>query len=131
MTTATDQFIDIAKRSQGAVTTAVRSWADTAQSLIGNLTEGQAKLLDAQAYVDTYFDVAAKVLTSQREIAHQWVTAAQNATEAVTEQASRATESLTTHGVNTAEAAAETPAGPSSVAGRKAAASTARASTGP
>ena len=67
MTTATDQFIDIAKRSQGAVTTAVRSWADTAQSLIGNLTEGQAKLLDAQAYVDTYFDVAAKVLTSQRE----------------------------------------------------------------
>src|SRR5687768_3668648 len=110
MTTATDQFIDIAKRSQGAVTTAVRSWADTAQSLIGNLTEGQAKLPDAQAYVDTYFDFAAKVLTSQREIALQWVTAAQQATEAVTEQASRATESLTTHGVNTAEAAAETPA---------------------
>jgi hypothetical protein len=131
MTTATDQFIDIAKRNQGAVGTAVRSWADTAQTLIGNLTEGQAKLLDAQAYVATYFDFAAKVLTSQREIAHQWVTAAQNTTEAVAEQASRATESLTTHAVNAAEAAAETPAGPSSVADRKAAASTARAFTGP
>jgi hypothetical protein len=32
MTTPTDQFVDIGNRSQEAVTTAVRTWADTVQS---------------------------------------------------------------------------------------------------
>ncbi len=127
MTTPTDQFIDIAKHSQGAVATAVRSWADTAESFVGNLTDWEAKLPNAQAYDDTNFDFAAKVLTKQREIAHQWITVAQKATEAVTEQASQMTESLTAHRVNTAEATAESPAQTARTAGQKAAASTARA----
>jgi hypothetical protein len=126
MTTSTDQFIDIARRSQGAVSTVVRSWADTAQSFIGNLTDGQGKLPDVHAAVDTYFDFAAKVLSNQREIAHQWISAAQQVTDAVTEQASRATESLTAKGVNTVEAATESAAETARVAGQKAAASTAR-----
>jgi hypothetical protein len=125
MTTTTDQFVDIAERNQAAVITAVRSWADAAQSIIGDLADGQAKLPDAQAFVDAYFDFAAKVLTNQREIAHQWITAAQHAIEAMTEQASRATESLTAHGRNSAEAVAESPAETARVAGQKAA-STAR-----
>jgi hypothetical protein len=126
MTTSTDQFIDIARRSQGAVSTVVRSWADTAQSFIGNLTDGQGKLPDVHAAVDTYFDFAAKVLTNQREIAHQWITAAQKVTEAVTEQVSRAPESLTAHGGDNVQVVAESAAETARVAGQKAVASSAR-----
>ena len=41
MTAPTDQFVDIANRSQEAVTTAVHDWADTVQSFAGKLTSGQ------------------------------------------------------------------------------------------
>ena len=126
MSAPNDQFVDITKRSQEAVTTAVRTWTDTVQSFAGGLTGGQAKLPDAQAFVDTFFDFAEKVLTNQREIAHQWLTAAQKATEAVTEQASRATESVTAHGVNGVEAVADNTAEAARITAEKTA-STARA----
>jgi len=126
MTTLTDQFVDIAKRSQGAVTTAAHSWAETVQAFTGNLTSGPTELPDAQAYIDTYFDFVANVLANQREIAHQWVTAARKATEVVTEQTSRATESFAAHGVQTADAVAESTAEATRVASQKAAPSTGR-----
>ncbi len=66
MTAPTDQFVDIAKRSQEAVTTAVRTWADSVQSFTGNLTAGHAQLPDPQTVVDGYFDFAEKVLATQR-----------------------------------------------------------------
>ena len=46
MTTPTDQFVDIANRSQEAVTTAVHNWADTVQSFASKLTAGQSQLPD-------------------------------------------------------------------------------------
>jgi len=128
MTTPTDQFVDIANRSQEAVATAVHNWADTVQSFASKLTAGQSQLPDPHTVVDQYFDFAEKVLASQREFAQQWASATLKATEAVTEQAQRATQSVTAHTANTAEAVADDAAETTRVAGEKAA-STLRAAS--
>ena len=103
MTTPTDQFVDIANRSQEAVTTAVRTWADTVQSFASKLTAGQSQLPDLSSVVDQYFDLAEKVLANQRELAQQWASGAVKASTAVTEQAQRATESAAAHTANGTE----------------------------
>ncbi|HVL83951.1 MAG TPA: hypothetical protein VM367_06640 [Pseudonocardia sp.] len=104
MTAATEQYVDIAKRSQEAVTTAVRTWADSMQSFVTGATGGQPKLPDAHAVVDTYFDFAQQVLDNQRRFAQVLVSSGAQAAEAVTEQAARAAESVTAHATNAAEA---------------------------
>ena len=126
MTAPTDQFVDIANRSQEAVTSAVQTWADTVQSFAGRLTSGQSQLPDLQSVVEQYFDFAEKVLANQRELAQQWAAATLKATEAVTEQAQRATQSVTSHTVNGTEAVVDNATETVKVAGEKAA-STARA----
>jgi hypothetical protein len=107
MTAPTDQFVDIAKRSQEAVTAAVRNWADTVQSFTGNLTAGQAQLPDPQSVVEGYFDFAEKVLANQRQLATQFVSASVKAGETVQEQVSKVTEQVTAQTVNGADVAAE------------------------
>ena len=126
MTAPTDQFVDIANRSQEAVTSAVRTWADTVQSFAGRLTSGQSQLPDLQGVVDQYFDFAEKVLANQREFAQQWASATVKASEAVTEQAQRATQSVAAHTANGTEAVVDSATETAKVAGEKAA-STARA----
>jgi hypothetical protein len=88
MTAPTDQFVDIAKRSQEAVTTAVRTWTDAVQSFANG---EQPALPDARQIVDTYFDYAEKALAGQREVATQAVAAGTKAVEALTEQAAKVT----------------------------------------
>ena len=119
MTTPTDQFVDIANRSQEAVTTAVRTWADTVQSFASKLTAGQSQLADLSSVVDQYFDFAEKVLANQRELAEQWAAATLTATEAVTEQAQRATQSVTGHTANGSEAVVDNAAETARVAGER------------
>jgi hypothetical protein len=126
MTAPTDQFVDIANRGQEAVTTAVRTWAESVQSFASKLTAGQGQLPDLQSVVDQYFDFAEKVLANQREFVGQWASAATKASEAVTEQAQRATQSVAAHTENAAEAVVNNVAETTRVAGEKAA-STARA----
>lgn len=126
MTAPTDQFVDIANRSQEAVTAAVRSWADTVQSVTGKLTSGQSQLPDLQNVVDQYFDFAEQVLANQRQFAQQWASATVKATESVAEQAQRATQSVAAHSANGAEAAVDSATETATAAGTKAAA-TARA----
>src|SRR3954464_3327794 len=94
MATPTDQFVDIANRSQEAVTTAVRTWADTVQSFASKLIAGQSQLADLSSVVDQYFDLAEKGLANQREWAQHGASAPLKATEAVTEQTQRATQSV-------------------------------------
>ena len=106
MTAPTDQFVDIAKRSQEAVTAAVRNWADTVQSFTGNLTAGQAQLPDPQSVVEGYFDFAEKVLATQRRFASEWVSASVKAGETVQEQVTKATETVAAQTVNGTEQAA-------------------------
>ena len=105
MTAPTDQFVDIAKRSQEAVTTAVRTWADSVQSFTGNLTAGHAQLPDPQSVVDGYFDFAEKVLATQRRVASELVSASVKAGETVQEQVSKAAETVTAQAVNGTEKA--------------------------
>ena len=126
MTAPTDQFVDIANRSQEAVTTAVRTWTDSVQSFAGKLTAGQGQLPDLQGVVEQYFDFAEKVLANQREFAQQWASATVKASEAVTEQTQRATQSVAAHTANGTETVVDNAADPARVAGEKAA-STARA----
>jgi hypothetical protein len=126
MTAPTDQFVDIANRSQEAVTTAVRTWTDSVQSFASKLTGGQGQLPDLQGVVEQYFDFAEKVLANQREFATQWATATTKASEAVTEQAQRATQSVAAHTANGTEAVVNNVTETAKAAGEKAAA-TARA----
>ncbi|MHA6795120.1 hypothetical protein ACVGVM_16635 [Pseudonocardia bannensis] len=126
MTAPTDQFVDIAKRSQEAVTAAVRTWADTVQTYAGSLTGNQPKLPDTSALVDRTFDFAEQVLENQRQITKTFFSAGAQAVEAVTDQAARAAESVTAHTVNATEAAADRAAEAGESAGEKVA-STARA----
>ena len=126
MTAPTDQFVDIANRSQEAVSTAVRTWTDTVQSFASKVTAGQGQLPDLPSVVDQYFDFAEKVLANQREFVQQWATATVKASEAVTEQAQRATQSVAAHTANGTEAVVDNAAETARVAGEKAA-STARA----
>ena len=88
MTAPTDQFVDIAKRSQEAVTTAVRTWTDAVQSFANG---EQPALPDARQIVDTYFDYAEKALAAQRDVVTQAVAAGVKATEAFADQATKVT----------------------------------------
>ncbi|MBL8925822.1 MAG: hypothetical protein JNM77_06230 [Pseudonocardia sp.] len=106
MTAPTDQFVDIAKRSQEAVTAAVRTWADSVQSFTGNLTGGHAQLPDPQSVVDGYFDFAEKVLATQRRVTSEFVAASVKAGETVQQQVTKATETVTAQAVNGTEKAA-------------------------
>ena len=105
MTAPTDQFVDIAKRSQEAVNAAVRQWADSVQSFAGNLNAGHAQLPDPQSVVNTYFDFAEKVLANQRQLATQFISASVKAGESVQEQVNKVSEQVAEQTVNGAETA--------------------------
>lgn len=113
MTAPTDQFIDIAKRSQDAFNTVTRTWVDLVQSFANNAVPGDTSgpgaspVPNVLPYVDGLFDVAEKLLSNQRVIVHQWVDAAQRTTGAVTEQAVRATRSVSADAADGAEAAVD------------------------
>jgi hypothetical protein len=125
MTAPTDQFIDTTKRSQDAFTAVAQTWADFMQSMAGSVpglsvpglsvpgfnvpendapTSAVTAVTQVHPYVDSYFDLADKLLANQRAIFHYWLEAAAKANEAVTEQAVRATKSVSAHAANGAEA---------------------------
>jgi vacuolar-type H+-ATPase subunit H len=94
MTAPTDQFIDVTKRSQDAFTTVARTWADSMQSIAGAVLPADVPVPSMQPYLDGFFDLAERMLSEQRDLAHHWLNAALRATEVVTEQATRATRSV-------------------------------------
>ncbi|MHA6794401.1 hypothetical protein ACVGVM_12970 [Pseudonocardia bannensis] len=91
MTAPTEQFVQITQRSQEAVTTAVRNWTDSLQACAGSITDVKPQLPDVNSAVDTAFDLAAQLLTRQREYAKTLLAAGAQAAEAITEQARAAT----------------------------------------
>ena len=64
MTTPQDKIANIAKQGQEAVTGAMRTWAETVQRLAGQ-AGGSAP--DVSAVVDNAFDLAERLLATQRE----------------------------------------------------------------
>ncbi|GAA3075388.1 hypothetical protein GCM10010464_44320 [Pseudonocardia yunnanensis] len=105
MSAPTDQFIEIANRTQEAVTTAVRTWADTVQTFTGSVTGSRPSLPNAQGAVDRYFDFAEQILESQRRIAKTVLTASAQAAETVTEQAARTAETVAQRTASATESA--------------------------
>jgi len=105
MSAPTDQFIEIANRTQEAVTTAVRTWADTIQTFTGSVTGSRPSLPNAQGAVDRYFDFAEQLLESQRRIAKTVLTASAQAAETVTEQAARTAETVAQRTASATESA--------------------------
>jgi hypothetical protein len=110
MTAPTDQFVDIANRSQEAVTTAVRTWAETMQGFASTFASGPSQLPDMQRVVEQYFDLAGKILAGQRELAQQWASAAVTASDAVAGQARSAAQPAAAHTVNATEDLVDTAA---------------------
>ncbi|QYN38900.1 hypothetical protein K1T35_17855 [Pseudonocardia sp. DSM 110487] len=112
MTAPTEQILDLTRRGQEAVATAVRTWADAVQSATGSFAAGGPdKLPDLRAFVDSSvdqaFDAAEKVLAAQRQLAHTVLNASAQATEAVTEQAVRTARKVSAQTVEAAENVAE------------------------
>ena len=86
MTAPTDQFADIAKRSQEAVTTAVRNWTDAVQSFTGN--QPTLPRADRRRHI---LRLRREALAKQRELTQQAVAAGVKATKAVSDQAAKMT----------------------------------------
>ncbi|MBW0103288.1 hypothetical protein [Pseudonocardia sp. KRD291] len=104
MTASTDQFVDIAKRSQDAVTESLRTWTETVQGFAGQFTGGgRPQLPDTTVAVDRVFDFAEQMLAQQRELTKTVVGASRSAVETVTEQAAKAAESVTEHTLHNTE----------------------------
>ena len=120
MSTLTDQFAEFTTHTQDAVTGAVRTWADTVQSLTG----GQSKLPDAHAAADRYFDLAQQVLDGQRAVVRTVLDAGSTAAETVAEQASRTAETITGHAVTVTDTVTSRAAGAAKAASRKVAGAT-------
>jgi hypothetical protein len=108
MTASTDQFVDIAKRSQDVMTESVRSWAETMQGFAGQFTGGgRPQLPDAGVAVDRMFDFAEQVLAHQRELAKTVVGASQQAVDTWSDQAAKVAEQVTDNAVHNTERANE------------------------
>lgn len=64
MTLPQDQFVKLAKQGQEAITGAVRTWADAVQRLS---PQPGGAVPDVSAVVDSAFDLAERMLATQRE----------------------------------------------------------------
>ena len=97
MTAPQDQFTQVARQSQEAITTAMRTWTESFQSMIGGGTPAQSGLPSPQQVVDNVFDFAEQLLAGQREFAKRLLGAAMEANEAATSKVREAVESASAH----------------------------------
>ena len=88
MTAPTDQFTQLADRGQDAFSAAVRAWQNTLRSYSGAAPSTEA-LPDVDATVDAAFDLAARVLDSQREFTKALLSMATQSFKTITEQATQ------------------------------------------
>lgn len=109
MSTPTDQIVDITGRSQNAVTSAVRAWADTVQGLTHGMA-GESPLASLQSVVDQYFDLTEQMLAGQREFARQWASAVVTTSAGVVDQAQHSARSAAAQATDTTEAVVDTAA---------------------
>jgi hypothetical protein len=78
-----DQFLAAVRESQQAVVDAVGAWSQTMQGIASAAPPipGTEQLPDTQTVIDNTFDLVDKLVASQREFAHNLVTAASPATK--------------------------------------------------
>jgi hypothetical protein len=84
----TDQFTQLAHRSQEAFSAAARAWQNTLRSYPGATPSTEA-MRDINATGDAAFDLAARVLADQREFTKALVSVATMSFKTITEQATQ------------------------------------------
>lgn len=94
MTTSQETIRDTARRDEETYDDVMRLWVDNVQKWVGLLPTPDGKLLDQ--VVDGYFNVAERVLATQREFAKSCV--------AVTTSAATSAASAVKHAATTADA---------------------------
>ncbi len=89
MTAYADEFTAIAQRTQDATSTAVRSWTESMKSYTEHITAENPlpQPGDVHAILDTWYDLASKLVAEQRRFVKTVVDAGTEAAGAVTEQA--------------------------------------------
>jgi hypothetical protein len=113
VSTPIESVMTVAARSQEAATSALRSWAQSWQTVAG----AQSAMGEVPDLVAGYIDATRRILAGQRQLAATLVSAAQTA-QSVTDQATRAAE----EGLNALHAATTGLAGIARAAGDQAAA---------
>ena len=117
MTAPRNQIVDSAEQGREAITSAIRTWADAAQSFASQATSGRSEMPDLSDAVSMYFDFAEKMLANQRQLVSQWASVAEKASAAVAEQGQRTTQSMAERSANAAENVVDQTAGAARGAG--------------
>ncbi len=107
MPTQQDQFSQLAKSGQAAITEAVHAWAENVQTFAGTVLGAQTKLPSAVEIVDNAFDIAEQLLATQREFAKTLLAAGAQATEAASVRAREATDQAVEQVVKNTNSATE------------------------
>ena len=94
MTTWTEQYTDIVKQSGEAARTAVDNWTKTVQQAMGQLPTAGAPF-DVGSVVDEVFDLAEKMLETQRDLAKKLIATSTAASEAFFARATEAADAVT------------------------------------
>lgn len=94
MTATQDQFTQVAREGQEAITTAMRTWTENVESMMGSGTPAQSGLPSPQQVLDNVFDFAEQLLASQREFATRVLAAGMEANDAATSKAREAVGSM-------------------------------------
>jgi hypothetical protein len=84
MTAPEDQFMQVARQGQEAISTAMRTWTETFQTMIGGANPAQSGLPSPQQVLDNVFDFAEQLLASQRAFATRVLAVGMEATDAAT-----------------------------------------------
>lgn len=96
MTAPQDQFSQVARQGQEAITAAMQTWTESFQSLVGGGAPAASGLPTPQQVVDNVFDFAEQLLASQREFVKQVLAAGMEANETATSKAREAMDSMST-----------------------------------
>jgi len=97
MTTLQDQFTQVARQGQEAITSAMRTWTENFQSMIGGGNPAQSGLPSLQQVVDNVFDFAEQLLASQREFTTHLLAAGMEGNAAATSRAREVVDSMSAH----------------------------------
>jgi hypothetical protein len=87
MTAAIDEFVQLTKRTQEALTAAVQAWQESARAAVSTSDSPQSRLPDVRATVDAAFAFASRVLADQLEFAKALVSVGATSAVAVEDEA--------------------------------------------
>ncbi|MEN3301928.1 hypothetical protein [Pseudonocardia sp.] len=122
-TTTQEHITRAARTGQEAISTALRGWGETAQTVLGLGATREGDVPSPDRLIDTWFDIADEALNAQREFAKALLTIGTPLVDAVSRTATRTIEA-TQHATNgateaTREAPQESSRAPRSSASRK------------